>query len=165
MTGGFSKPLLGSPTVARIDMLSGNFSSAAAGTLRISLTDTDFGPIPGQDTNGLILRNEWGGTTDGSITAQGYLGFTNTEFDTGGATTGLQGPLGPGAFADTVSVLVAPFGGAFSLTEIVEITHTAKGPLFTSFDKSLTAVPEPSIMLLLGSGLIALGLLGRKRRT
>jgi hypothetical protein len=41
------------------------------------------------------------------------------------------------------------------------ITHQALG--VTSFDATTSPVPEPATMLFLGSGLVGLGLFGRKR--
>lgn len=166
VTTGLSKPIIGHPGMARIDLNSVNVSGAA-GVLEIMVTDTDFLALPYQDTEGVVLTNEWGGTADGEVTAQGWVDPGNANFGMG-FSTGLQGPFGSGAFSDTVSILTAPFPGIapFSLTEVVRITHTAPG-MATSFDKSLTAtpIPEPATMLLFGIGLITVAGIGKRKRS
>jgi len=53
----------------------------------------------------------------------------------------------------------------FSLTQVVQITHGASGNLtrVTSFDANLRSVPEPGTILLIGTGLLGLAGLGRRR--
>jgi len=162
ITTGISKPVIGNSFVGSMDLNSVNVSGGA-GTLQIGLTDTDF-LLTGQDTRGLQIINAWGGTTNGSITAQGWLDPANAEFGTGAFTTGLQGPFGPGAFSATASAPVGVLGTGvpFSLTEAVTITHTAAGQS-TSFNKSLSAVPEPTTILLSGLGLLCIGAYLRRR--
>lgn len=166
ITTGISKPVLGSAFEAKMDLNSVNVSSLGAGTLTIRLTDTDF-ILPNKIGDQMVLTNSWGGTTNGSITAQGFASLSNTEFDTSGGATPFQGPFGPGAFSSTASSLVGPFTAAnqaFSLTEVVTITHTGKGQV-TSFDKEITAVvPEPGTLMLFGMGLLGVAAYGWRRR-
>jgi len=109
--------------------------SRAAGTLKISLTDT---VVP---TSATPYTLSVGGTTAGTVTV--------TSPDT-------LGPLGGGAFSGSTT-------GTFSSAEAVlvtEITHSGAG--LTSFDTELAAVPIPAAFWLLGSGLM--GLIGIRRR-
>jgi hypothetical protein len=162
VTTALSKPILGGPNLAQIDVNDVSVSGGA-GTLKIMATDTDF-TLPDQELFPIVLTNAIGGTTGGTVSAQAYLDEGNGEFVTVGAhTTGPQGPFGPGAFSGTSTFTVVPhLGGAgpFSLTEVLTITHTA-GVHVTSFDKELSAsvVPEPGSVAGL-VGIAAFGLIG-----
>jgi hypothetical protein len=141
---------------AKMDMVSVNVSSGGAGILDLYLTDTDFS-LP----NGVYsFTNAIGGTTGGTVTAQGYTDNLNWEFYTAQASTALMGPFGPGAFSGTASGSNI-LDNQFSMTEWVRIVHTGADQI-TSFDKELS-VPEPGTMLLIGTGLLGLAGLGRMK--
>jgi len=105
-----------------------------------------------------------GGTTSGIVNLQAYLDGSNKIF---GTATSL-GSLGPfiggaygSAFSDTIGGQVnatAPF----SLTILGDVTHQYAGA--TSFNASLNAVPEPTTIILLGSGLIGMGILSLRKK-
>jgi len=156
VTTGISKPLIGDSQFASLDLSSVNVTTALAGSLQISLTDTGFG-FGSSSIDQILLTNIISGVTDGTITSQGYLDFGNNEFGIGGPTTGLI-TNGPGAFSGSSGINISsPFSSSpFSLTEIITITHSAAGQI-TSFDKELTAsVPEPDTLLLIGLGFIVI---------
>jgi hypothetical protein len=175
VTTGISKPVLGNPSLAQLDVNSIDVSSGGAGTLDIFLSDAGFGPV-GSTT----LLHEVGGTTAGTVLADAWLDPTNAQPALPGtpainfppltpgplpAPTISQGPFGPGAFSGSVGP-VGPIasGGLFSMYQKVNITHTAAGQV-TSFNSVLEApIPEPSSFLLLGLGLGTVGLIVRKRR-
>jgi hypothetical protein len=166
ITTGISKPIIGGPNRARIDLNSVNVSGGA-GQLKIELTDTDFLlPVP---PNPYILTSEIGGTTDGTVDLDQFIDLSNNEFGIGPPAPNIPlvlslGTFGPGAFSGTTSGSIN-IVNPFSITESVLITHTGAGQI-TSFDAlSQAAIPEPSTLLLLGFG--ALGFIGyglRRRR-
>jgi len=154
---GLTKPVLGSGVIPSLDLLSVNVSSGA-GTLLLEWSDTGFGPPPSVD----FLANI-GGTilAGGSLTYKSFADPGNTLFAQTTLLTSL-GPFGGGAFSGST-----PSGGMslafpYSLTEVVTITHVRAGA--TSFDGELILAPEPSALLLLGTGMVALGLLRLRPR-
>ena len=159
VTTGISKPTIGSPSNPKMDLNSVNVSGGGAGTLTISLTDTDFtGPLPGGAVSAI------GGTTDGSVSYSTYFDDGNGEFaKTTLLSTMIPVPGGGGAFASSANGLFP--GGAtapFSLTQEVSITHTA-GEQISSFNAIITPVPDggTAVMLL---GLSLLGISGFRRK-
>lgn len=159
---GTSKPHIGGPNQARLDLL-GMHVSGAAGSLEVMLTDTDF-VVLGQP-HPATLMSEIGGTTDGTVYFTQILDLTNNEFAAGSSSfvEVNQGPFSGGPFSGTASMGVDLGPGAFSLTEKVTVTHSGAGQI-TSFDAlSSVAVPEPATMLLLGAGLVGFCAVGRKK--
>lgn len=157
VTTGISKPFQGTPALPHLDLNSVNATSAGAGTLIIEFTDDFFGPLPA----GWNFRADVGGTTPGTVSYSAFSDAANVLFATTTLLTS-QGPFGPGAFSGTA--FSGPIAGAFpySITQKVVITHAGTGT--SSLDAELTAVPEPSAILLLGSGLAGFGYLWRRRR-
>ncbi len=151
---GLSKPISGTPSSPNMDLNSVDHSTGA-GTLTVRFSDDNFtGTQP-------AFVATIGGTTAGTVQYDTYVDSTNTIFGTETQLTSITATTTPFDGADTSSV-GAP-AGPYSLTQVVTITH--KGAGSTSFDATLAPVPEPMTVLLLGSGLAALGLLQRKRKT
>jgi hypothetical protein len=160
---GISKPILGSPQIAAMDLAGVHLSSVGAGTLDIYLTDTDF--LLSSTCPNYLLLSQMGGTADssgGTVSYKQYVDLANQEFGDWIPPTDPTpsdivmvsgGPLGPGAFSDTKSKIFAATSDLFSLTEYVSITHTDIGNTSFNIDSTVSAVPEPTTLLLLGFGL------------
>ena len=159
VTTGITFPVLGAADRPHMDLNSVNVSGGGGGTLTIMFSEVGYSnPFS-------VFHTEIGGTVDdtagSSVQYRTYLDAGNTLFGTVTPITN-HGSAGSGAFSSTRA---GSGGGAgpFSLTQVVQITHVAGAGQSSSFDAELNTVPEPTSMLLLGSGLLGLGLWGRKR--
>lgn len=172
VTTGVSKPIIGSAINKRLDSVS-LVVSGGVGLLQVELTDTDFAFTRGGGS--MILTSSIGGTTDGIVTAQSFVGLSNQEFGTE-ITPGEQGPYGSvfngsaqnksfSGFARTMFNLEPE--QLFSLTQRVTVQHfhNGGGDETTSFD-IMTEVhaPEPTTFALWGIGLGCVGMRGWRRR-
>ncbi len=174
--GGISKPLIGNPYLAEMDITSLSVTTSTGGTLRIYLTDTDFSIVPGANGTAL-LRSSIGGniSAGGGVTFQSWVNYgpggnhmyggTGPPLDPvpGGliATTGVQPPTGSltgNAFADDSMIsfdLTTP--GSFSMTSLTKVVLPAGG-LFSSTDGVTQVItPEPATLALVLAGLPLLG--------
>jgi hypothetical protein len=142
-----------------MDLNSINAASTGAGTLTLLWSDKNWTTA----LTGPGFQMQGGGTTaNGTADFSSYLSATNNLL---ALTTliGDTGPMGPGAFASTVNSATAPPVGNFSMTEQLVLKFTAAGQDSGNF--SLTSVPEPTSITLLGGVLLAtVGALRRKLR-
>ena len=164
VTTGLSKPQIGGPNLAEIDLLS--VHAQGVGTLDVRLTDTGYLLPAGVPV--FSVESNIGGTTDGAVWAQSFFGPTNVAFPGiygAGILTANVGPLGPGGFsADTIS-WVPSQALPFAIAQVVTVTHT--GQLDTTsynYEVEITPVPEPSTILLLGLGIFGFGAFAWRRQ-
>ena len=162
---GTTKPLIGSAEAPYLDLASVNVTGfgASADLLTIKFTDTDFTtPVP--SISG--FSSEIGGTTDGTVTYATYFDNSNAAFGTATLLSNL-GSFSGGAFSGSafvsLSSLVPAPTGPYSLTLVTTVANTAGAMKVTSYDANVSSVPEPSTILLLGSGMLGFAFLRRRK--
>jgi hypothetical protein len=153
---GVSKPVVGNAIDAELDLNTIDVSSAAGGTLTVMFSDNNFGPLP----ENWYFKSSVGGTTVGTVSVKTYYDPTNVVHRIGDLSLGTLATeqlFSPTAFSGTAgSQTPDVILNSYSLTQVITITHANAG--VTSLDANLKAVPEPSTLLLLGSGFSCLGL-------
>jgi hypothetical protein len=151
ITTGVSKPQLGNSYEAIMDLSSLQVSTFGAGSLTISLSDTDYELIASSPPFG-TAKTDMSGVTRGTIEYATFFDSTNKQF---GTEVLLAEGEGSGAFSanPSLTVLLPSSPGKFSLTSIVTITHDAGDSSSINLDLSVST-PEPGTLLLLGTGLL-----------
>ena len=150
ITGGVTKPVIGTALQPHMDLVDQSVSSSAGGTLTITFSEDSFaGTLPGF---GMAI----GGTADalGSVSYSAYYDNANVlsgplPLSGSAALIGSLGPFGPGAFSGSAAFATAQVP-LYSLTQVVTVTHTGAG--VSSFNAELQQVPLPASALLMALG-------------
>lgn len=137
----------------------------------IVISDTGFSvpPTPLTLAQTVNLLSSVGGIR-ADATAVGFYGDSNTNFDVDGPATGTATSTLIAGVATNVPGLSGPIFGPtpYSMTTYIHVDILARGPnpiqnLQLNANLSATLIPEPGTVLLMGTGILGLTLLARKR--
>lgn len=145
VTTGLTKPAIGSATLPAMDLNSVDMSTGK-GTLLIRFIDYGFGPSTGS------LISSVGGTTPGTVSFETLLN---------GSPINSFGSFSSPAFSAS-STVGASLASNSTIEMDASITQGKSGT--SSFDYA-NNVPEPGMLLMLGTGLVGLAFFRIRRRT
>ena len=149
----------GSPVLASPNLDSGsiNVSSASGGTITVYVTESGLSsPVGVIDLASAFTSNVFNNDVT-SVAESTYVSTSNALYGGALLASNTFTGIGTQTSTDASPVLADPF------SETMEYVITTYGTADVNDTIDLTAVPEPASIALLGSGLLALGLLLRRR--
>jgi len=153
VTTGVSSPPLGSSGAPHLDLNSINITGVQPGVLTITFQDTFVGPLAPY-VAGFIS------TIGGTLAAGGQITY---ETFVNGQSLGSWDSESGGSFGGSFGTSFLQDAPYYLLSEVITLSLPG-GWANASFNAELQALPEPLSLLLVGTGLIGLGFLSRRRR-